>query len=156
MKFFRILPLIALAALTLASCKKDDNTAPQLSKTEMLVGGHWKLTALTLSPAIVIGGVSYTDGLATYPDCSKDDFQEFFTNGNYNYDEGATKCDAAGAQTESGTWKFNTAETELTINGPGYTDVWEITALSATAMTSVYHFTQDGVNYTATGKLVKQ
>lgn len=156
MNIFRIFSVIAIVAFVFPSCKKDSNTDPQPTKTEMLAGGHWTLTALTLSPAIIIGGVSYTDGLAVYPECSKDDFQEFFSDGTYNYDEGATKCDANGPQTETGTWKFNSDETELTINGPSYTDVWKITSLTSTTMTSVYHFTQDGVDYTATGKLVKK
>lgn len=152
MKMIRILSLTALCALAFVACKKDDD----VTKTEMLAGGKWTLTSLTVSPAIVIGGTSFTDLFSTYPACSKDDFQTFATDGTYTYDEGATKCDPSDVQTDTGTWSFNTAETQLTLNGTGYSDVWEIVNLSATEMTSKYTFVEGGVTYTATGKLVKK
>jgi Lipocalin-like domain len=149
MKMFRIMSLLSFMVLLFA-CKKDE------TKTEMLAGGQWKLTALTVSPAFVSAGVTITDVLATYPSCAKDDFQTFSTDGAYTYDEGATTCDVTAVQTEKGTWKFNADETQMTITLPSGVDTWEIKNLSSSSMTSVYKLTENGVTYTFTGTLTKK
>lgn len=154
MKMLRILPLFVLVTLAFVSCKKDDVT-PQPTKTEMLAGGNWKLTSLTVSPAYVVNGISISDVFATYPACLKDDFQTFAADGTYTYDEGATKCDPTAIQTETGTWKFNSNETTVSLTLPTYTDVWEISKLSTSSMTSIFKLTEGGVLYTFTGILQK-
>ena len=152
MKMLRILPLFLAVTLAFVACKKDDEP----TKTELLSGGKWTLTALTVNPAFVSNGISITDVFATYPACLKDDFQTFATDGTYTYDEGATKCDPDDVQTETGTWKFNAGETEISLTLPTYTDAWEIKNLTATSMTSIYKFTDSGVTYTFTGTMVKK
>lgn len=154
MKMLRILTVLVLFSTAFVACKKDD-AAPQPTKTELLAGGKWKLTALTVSPAYPSNGASVTDVFAIYPACVKDDFQTFAADGTYTYDEGSTKCDPASLQTEKGTWKFNTGETQLTLTLPSYTDTWEISGLTASSMTSVYKTTENGVTYTFTGTLQK-
>lgn len=153
MKMIRILTVLALFT-AFSACKKDDSQ-PKATKTEMLAGGKWKLTALSVSPAYPVNGASVTDVFALYTACAKDNFQTFAADGTYTYDEGATKCDPASAQTETGTWRFNSGETQLTLSLPSGADTWEISGLTSSAMTSVYKLTENGVTYTFTGTLQK-
>jgi hypothetical protein len=153
MRFFRILMLSAFIIPLFAACKKDEST-PALTQTEMLTGGKWRLTALTVSPAYLVNGTSITDVFSTYPTCTKDDFQSFATTGAYSYDESTDKCPDSN-QTETGTWKWNTDETELTLTTSSYSDVWEIKNLSSKSMTSIYKVAEGGVVYTFTGTLTK-
>ncbi len=48
-------------------------------------------------------------------DCAKDDSYIFNKDKTSSQDEGATKCHPNDAQTKSGTWKFSSDETILTL-----------------------------------------
>ena len=90
---------VLMTALTLltTSCKKDDDVAPD--KTKILTSGSWQLSAMTVDPAIDWFGTPVTNVYSQLPACVKDDLAIFKTNGNVNYDEGASKCDPNDPQT---------------------------------------------------------
>src|SRR3712207_1792123 len=101
--------LLALAAgLTFTSCSKDDDKAPQ-TKTEMLTGKNWKVTAQTTA----VNNGTPSDTYAGERACTKDDFITFATDGKVTLDEGPSKCAVNEPQTQTGTWAFTENESKL-------------------------------------------
>jgi len=140
--------LFALAAgLTFTSCSKDDDTAPQ-TKTEMLTGKNWKVTAQTTS----VNGGTPSDTYATERACTKDDFETYATDGNVTFDEGPTKCASNEPQTQSGTWAFVENDSKLKVtrnNNPVEYTITELTA-SSMELTTTQTFTVSGQTTTYT------
>lgn len=120
---FSQIALMLLVLVSIAACKKDKEE----NRTDLLTDENWRTTALTVDPAINIGGVVVSDLYAQLDDCEKDDLTIFKTDGKVNYDEGATKCDPSDPQTSTGTWTFNTDQTIITIDGESWT-IEEITS----------------------------
>lgn len=99
--------IYAIACIVLiSSCKKDDE--PKVSKTELLAGKtskSWKQTA---------GKENGTDYFSSYSACDKDDLYIFSANKNFEFTEGASKCDPDDDQVlDSGTWEFKANETVI-------------------------------------------
>lgn len=119
--------MIGLLVLVAFSCKKDSE-----SKTDKLTGKWWINTAMTIDPAINIGGTPITDLWGQVPACSKDDIQKFESNGVYTFDEGTTKCSTNDPQTTTGTWSFNSDETvvSVTTTGANGTETYSYTIVS--------------------------
>jgi len=148
---------IAIACLIVGvtSCKKDATPTPAPTKTELLTGKNWKVTAFTSNPAIdwTGTGVMVTDIYAQMQACEKDDLFMFNTNGTTTDDEGATKCNPADPQTTSGTWAFNSTQTIITVDGM---DDFNIETLSATTLKGNMVFNDGATNYTFTITYTKQ
>ncbi|MVM28553.1 hypothetical protein GO755_00815 [Spirosoma sp. HMF4905] len=158
MKTNRILTTVILATVLLTACQKssDSTPAPALTKAQMLVGGQWKIKALTASPAIKIGVLSVTDVLSLYPSCITDNFQTFSADGVYVFDEGTTKCDSSDPQRETGTWKLSADETQVILNMPSNShEVWELPMLTSTQATTRSQMVVYGTTYTITASLEK-
>jgi hypothetical protein len=109
----KILFLVSVLAVAVSGCKKDDDDP---SNTDKLTGKAWKVTAITVNPAISFGGISITDVYAFLDDCEKDNTSTFNTDKTYLDDEGGSKCDPSDPQTTPGTWAFNSDETILTLD----------------------------------------
>lgn len=101
--------IAALAFLTIASCKKEEE---KKSKTDYLTSSPWKMTGLTVDL-----GAGPVDIFATIEACEKDDTQKYNVGGTGLESEGATKCDPADPQSEPFTWAFAAGETQLVIDG---------------------------------------
>ncbi|OON70731.1 lipocalin family protein [Hymenobacter sp. CRA2] len=119
MKTLRFPLYLALAAATvLSACDKKDkdkggDPSPK-TKTDMLTGKDWIMTAETVSPALRRqDGTLVTDVFATMDDCDKDDLLRFEKPSAYTLSEGASKCDPTHPQSYTGTWSFNSTETIL-------------------------------------------
>jgi hypothetical protein len=114
----KILIMIGAAIFIVASggCKKEAELP-----TEQLLASlkGWMQTAQTISPARLINGIMVTDFYnQVMVDCKKDDILYFtntgLLNGQYNIEEGLTKCNAADpAVVDSGTWTLNAAKTTI-------------------------------------------
>ncbi len=77
------LPIFLLIIIFIASsCKKD------ISRTELLTTGSWKLIALEAS----LFGMT-TDSYAEMEECEKDNLFTFKSDNTLEIDEGPTKCD---------------------------------------------------------------
>ncbi|HKG06614.1 MAG TPA: lipocalin family protein [Pedobacter sp.] len=90
--------IIALLACLVAfsGCKKVISTSER--KAKLLTDKHWKLTAFTINDI---------DQLGEYEDCEEDDFGVYLSNGTYQVNEGATKCeDDAPQVSEYGRWEL--------------------------------------------------
>jgi len=147
MKNLILLLLVALV-FTFNSCKKDkDEVVTPKTKTQLLCGKNWKITAATVDPAIDWNGsgavsANLYNQLQT---CEKDGINVYNSNGTYTSDEGASKCDVSDPQTVTGTWVFNTNETIITL-----------ITLNETTLVLSYSEVINSVNYTVTATFTKQ
>ena len=125
---FKITLATLVVGLIMVSCTKKSNsptspTSPTETKTQLLTGKNWKITALTFNPGLDIGtGTLITDfyaySMANGEACSLDNILNFNTNGNYTEYEGATLCDPQDPQLYgTGTWSFQNSETTLIRDG---------------------------------------
>jgi hypothetical protein len=116
MKPARTWILMIVAVLGLIQCNTtgngDDPTPnPTASKTELLAGTSSKAWVLTSSK--IDGEEVINQALS----CSKDDNMVYRTAKTYEWNEGGSKCNARSPQVyETGTWEFNTGETEIILN----------------------------------------
>ncbi|TGE26392.1 DUF5004 domain-containing protein [Hymenobacter metallicola] len=115
------LPLLALfsvVSLVSVSCKKDKENSPApKTKTDMLSGKDWILTAQTVEPGMTADdGSTVTDLFPYLEDCDTDDLMRYETSGSCALDEGASRCNPNSPQRYSGTWSFDSNETVLKTN----------------------------------------
>ena len=103
------------------NCSKKDNN---VSKTTLLTTGSWNITSSLNDDDG--DGIYETDNLAMSPACFKDNYFTFFTNGQFEINEGPTKCDPMDPQTETVSWQFASNETKLVIDG----DTFDLVDLS--------------------------
>lgn len=141
------LAIMGLFALFIATgCKKDEPATPD--REALLTTGAWKLSAMTVDPAIDWFGTPVTNVYPQLPGCLKDDLTIFKANGTVNYDEGPSKCSPNDPQTTSGTWTFNPEQTVLSITADGETTSWDITDLTGSRVVADYEITEEGITYT--------
>ena len=145
--------LMGIATTLFNGCKKEDKApevvTPAPTKTELLTGKNWRMTALTVNPGIDVSGTIITDWYSQLQSCEQDDLVKFNTNGSYTDDEGVTKCNSSDPQTSTGTWVFNTNQTIITQDG---TDSYTITELTSTTLKMSIVINEDNgsgpLNYT--------
>ena len=113
---FLVIPIL------LTSCKTDKVK----SNTELLCNANWKLSAFTINPGVIIGGVTITDYFTQFPPCVLDNIYQYKSNGQSITDEGPSKCSEFDSQSTAGTWVFNTDETKITEDN---TDTYDILQL---------------------------
>ena len=146
-KYKLALVLLITAISTCFSCKRDnDGNASVKTRTELLTTGTWKYTASNVNPAHDYYGTGnpVTDVFAIMLPCEKDDFEVYHTNGIWDYNEGATKCDPSYPQVFNEPWSFTSNETKLFV-GPVEHTVLELTE---TTLKLRYSFEESGVTYT--------
>ena len=118
-----------VAMLLLASCQSDTETAVP-SKTQLLTGSTWHITAYTRAS----GSAAPANYFATaFPNaCERDDRYTFNTNGVQVRIEGLSACSGNTTQTVVGTypWQLNAAQTQLTLGGTTF----ELVRLTASAL----------------------
>lgn len=140
------------------------------TKTEMLSGKNWKLSAFTVDPALDWDGTgtAVNNLYSQLQACEKDNISKFSTNGSLIYDEGTTMCSTTDIQTMNGTWSFNIDETKITVSVPDFAtatnefmswDVnyeytprtWDIVSLTSTELkVTIVEQDANGTNYTYT------
>ncbi len=150
------------SGLFFTGCKKDEKDpeptpvtptpTPTQSNTQRLTGKNFKMTALTVDPAIF--GV--TDFYSQLDDCQKDDLIRFDTPNVFKEDEGATKCNTNDPQTKSGTWVWNTDETIITTVVGSETTSYTVLTNDGTTLKVRYTEEISGTKYNATATYVKQ
>lgn len=108
-----------LIATILGSCKKDKD----LSREEYLTQNQWKVVEMTVDPGFPIyeqdSIVGYqTDLWKDTPECTRDNYYDFKSDGTVISDEGPTKCNESDPQRIEGSWSFNDEKTILTYISP--------------------------------------
>jgi len=114
--------LFLATILAISSCNKtnnDDNQNSSERAFKNLTDKYFIRTDAVSAPAYPLGnGTSSTDIYHDwYKDpCVLDDLRMFKTNGDYIYDNGATKCDALEPQSATLQWAFieNNSKIEVT------------------------------------------
>jgi hypothetical protein len=140
---------VVATGLLFTGCNKDDD-----KKNSELIVGSWKLTAMTVSPALPFVG---SDVYGFLDACDKDDVLIFETGGVVKSDEGATKCDTSDPQTTTDSYAFNPDQTILTYTDK-YGDSYSVTVveLSGSKFVGTYVEDDSGVAYTYTLTFTKQ
>ncbi len=114
MRFSRVLLLLLVPALlTLGACKDDSPSGPGSDKKSILTAKPWKTTLFTIEGA---------DARSLHWETT-----------TFKADGTVTGVQADG-DTDSGTWEFNTDETQLIVKdlGPGYN--WTILELTGSSL----------------------
>lgn len=120
MKLYSILAAACIFCILIACNKKEKN----LSRSELLTSGSWKLTG---SESDNDGNGTYeADDYAGFLDCFKDNFATFKSNDQVDIDEGPTKCDPLDPQNETASWMLTNNDNNLVIDGDSY-DILELT-----------------------------
>jgi hypothetical protein len=128
----------------IGACKKD-STADK-SKTELITQAAWKL----IKSESKTGTGVWVDGTGLFPACERDDNFVFRTNASYEINEGLTKCSPTDPQIyETGTWAFQTNETEvrLTSTGSSSSDISAIEQLTETTLVITQTYVSGGTTY---------
>ncbi|GAB3635279.1 hypothetical protein GCM10027422_08690 [Hymenobacter arcticus] len=95
--------------------KNDDPVAP--TKAQLLTGVKWREIGHSKNP-LRVGNKAGGNLYDLYPACQYDNYVVFSTANLMTVDEGATKCAAAGAQSWTAPWYFQTGESQLIISLP--------------------------------------
>ncbi|KAB2914907.1 MAG: DUF5004 domain-containing protein [Bacteroidetes bacterium] len=150
--------LVLSSLLCFTACKKDEETStPQKTKSELLSAKPWKMTALTVNPAINAGGTMITDIYAQMQACDKDDVYSFKSDKTYTQEEGATKCDPNDPQvSEAGTWTFSSDEKQIVQTSSGSTESSTLVELTETKLVISNTETDGGITYTYTATFSNQ
>lgn len=120
MKTTNLIRTLALGVVLLVGCQKDED--PQPSKQELLTKNATKEWTLTTERE------GSKDLFALRKACDRDDILLFKSTGQFELNEGSSKCDAQYPQIiASGAWSFQTNDTELTVGDETYKLV-ELTA----------------------------
>lgn len=138
----KILSICLIASTLFNSCKKDEPAASSSTttdtKTDLLCGKNWMLTACTVNPGIDYYGTGtlLTNLIGTIQPCELNNLINFTTSGSFTIDEGATKCSAGDPQTNAtGTWAFNSDKSHLLMTETGSSTADDYTLVSLTATT---------------------
>lgn len=117
MRFKFIIAIYILICVFLASsCKKD------VTRTELLTSGTWKLIALQ---ATFLGMT--TDSYAEMEECEKDNLFTFKTDNTLDLDEGPTKCKPDDPQIRNeGPWTLFENDTKINLDNIDY-NILELT-----------------------------
>ena len=125
MKISKVLFLAVIGLFTLNSCGDDDSGQ---SAIDIITSGIWKVTE---SRSDIDGDGDLDD---TLENCSRDDEYVFEEDGTLNFDEGATKCDAADPQSDTGNWGLSPDEQTLTLTVGGFGIPFTVVSLSSNRM----------------------
>ncbi|PTX22851.1 hypothetical protein C8N40_101679 [Pontibacter mucosus] len=109
------LTISIFCAFALTGCSKDNEVEP--SKQALIAGKKWA----PFSGTYRIGKGPEQDALEGSTDCLFDDYNMYYKNGQYEYNNGATKCTEESAQVSArGTWFINGDTLNVYISlGPG-------------------------------------
>ncbi|MEQ8359622.1 MAG: DUF5004 domain-containing protein [Cytophagales bacterium] len=159
-----LLLLTIISSLFIACGDDDSGSTPgaSKSKTELLTEGKWQITAMTIAPAVDLGGGNLvTDFYNNFlEECDRDDLLNWNADGTYAHEEGAISCDSAGTGGEvydEGDWSFNASETVLTeISNDGDTSTFTIVSITSSQIVATVIEEFDTTEHTITATLIKQ
>ena len=117
MKPLKLLPLF-LSLIFLASCYHSDpepNDRPFLLSGSSEFGKTYRISFIEVELGTLIPKSCVTDNFITY-----------YPNGNYEINEGATKCDPNDPPAIVGIWEMNSFETKIFVTFEDSVQVWNI------------------------------
>ena len=114
MKIFSAFINLAFISTCLISCGKDEEPAPQPTKTDHITASAWKLEDVGFDQDK--NGTIELSGMAAVLSCQVDNALSFKTNNTGITEEGGTKCNAGDPQTSNFNWSFADAEANINIS----------------------------------------
>ncbi|MDJ1472087.1 hypothetical protein [Xanthocytophaga flava] len=163
MRQFRQLFLLAILALTVFACSKDDDPKPQ-TNADLLVAHSWRLTALSSDKPIPFVDEDDTTVITPisdlynqyFPPCMRDDVFSFTSDGKYTIDDVGTSC-GGDKISVFGTWFMSGDKDALVLTGGGYISYftqnienWTITELNSTSFKATTYLSSSTTAYTIT------
>ncbi len=121
-KYFLLLPLIASIVL-LGSC---DNDNPEPNDRSYFLSGNTEF-GKTWS----ISEIEIEIGTVQPHQCVTDNFITYFPNGNYEINEGASKCDPNDPPAVTGSWTLNSFETKIFVEFGDSVQTWNIESINS-------------------------
>lgn len=125
MKYFKtaILLIILTCLFFLMSCDESGNQI--ISNRDLIAGSEaegktWRISTIEVELGALVPKSCLTDNNITY-----------FPGGQYEVNEGSTKCDPTDPPAYTGRWFFNKDETELTVQMGDSVKVWNILQLKS-------------------------
>ena len=132
MKFsLKTLLVLALAASTFASCKKDDDG--KSAEDNLTSASCWA----PVKDELYNSATSAWEDQGV-DDCTKDDCSKFNSDKSISFDEGATKCDPTDPQTSTGTWSLSADGKTLSLTQDGFTIAGNVIELTSTKLVIEY------------------
>lgn len=132
---------LSIIAVSLFSCKKDDEVINTTTPSKEQLVGTWKKTGETTNGA-------NTWNTTNYDPCEMDDNIQLKSDNTYIYTDAGTVCSPSG--NDSGAWSVSGST--LTIDGFPIT----INGFNGTTLTLKETFTFGGTTYTTISTLTKQ
>jgi|Laugresubdmm15sn_1035100.scaffolds.fasta_scaffold73547_1 hypothetical protein len=145
-----VLMIILLVVIASSSCsKKEDEKSPTFNpqiKIDFLTTGNWKLTGLSINPAVDRGGQMVTDLMPDISSWNKDNTRLFSTNGSGIQDEGPTKMSQTDPQIIPLLWSLNSDQTKFTLSilYPSGANTYTYDMLQLDGSTLKYSYPEDG------------
>jgi len=116
-KLQKLLPALFLITLFSVNCSKDKDPEPK-SKTTFLTQKDWLVSKFEEK----LNNGPYVDDFPNWSPCEKDDKYVFETGNTYEYNEGATKCNASDPQIiYTGSWALTDNETKILFGSSSFT-----------------------------------
>lgn len=136
--------LYSILFLMLFSCTKEKNATN--SKARLLTKSGWRLIAEEAKG--YVGQTSWVNTYGNYKACEQDDIIVFNANGQFEINEGATKCNSGDPQIiETGTWTLTAAETGITVFTSNDKTDYTIVALNETTLSISFTTSTFGGTY---------
>lgn len=102
--------IFAAFFVLLIACKKGSTVSGNM---QLLTQQEWRI----IKEEEKVNSDPYVDYFPFVPACSQDDKYNFKTDGTYELNEGATKCNSSDPQIiTTGTWQFTQNETRIRID----------------------------------------
>jgi hypothetical protein len=136
------------AVFIMNSCSKKSSSSGQ-TKTQLITASTWKYDTAGIDAN---GDGTIDEALPTgvIPSCVEDNTLTFNSDSTGTENEGAVKCDTAGAQTTSFTWSFNSSQTIInfpdSVFGP-FGGTVNITSLTTTQLHLEKAVTESGLTF---------
>ncbi len=128
----------AFILLASTTCNKPvNNTTPQKTRTVLLTQASWKVTKLEARTytGTEPGSTAYSDVTSQLKACQIDNVSIFNSNTTYEVNEGASKCNTTDPQVvSSGTWSFQSSQTQLQVITSTTNQVFDIVTISDTQL----------------------
>jgi hypothetical protein len=105
----------ALLAFMFISCKKSKEAAPTVTPTVTTISGSYAISKVTLK-----NNATGQEQVQSYPDCKKDDQENFNSDLTFNYVDAGVVCQTPGDW--SGAWGLTNSST-IEIDGSPFTIV---------------------------------
>lgn len=131
----KLLPLLLL----IVGCVEN---SPEPNNKEDLISGNsefgktWRISSIEIEL-----GTLQPNG------CVTDNFITYYPNGNYEINEGASKCDPNDPPAIEGTWLLNSFETKIFVEFGDSLQVWDIESINRNTQTITSDFKEGERTY---------